>query len=56
MHIHVEKDNVEAKFWLFPGVRVAYNDGYDARVLRELLGIIEANRDRIERSWNEFFS
>jgi len=56
VHIHVEKDNVEAKFWLFPGVRVAYNDGYDARVLRELLGIIEANRDRIERSWNEFFS
>jgi hypothetical protein len=56
VHIHVEKDNVEAKFWLYPGVRVAYNDGYDARALRELLGIVEANRDRIERAWNEFFS
>jgi len=55
VHIHVEKDNVEAKFWLIPEVRVAYNDGYDARTLRELLEIVEANKDRIERAWNEFF-
>ena len=54
-HIHVEKDNLEAKFWLTPEVRVAYNDGYDARTLRELLEIVEANKDRIERAWNEFF-
>ena len=56
VHSHVEKDDVEAKFWLNPGVRVAYNDGYDACTLRELLGIVEANRDRIERAWDEFFS
>ena len=55
-HIHVEKDDLEAKFWLRPEVRVAYNDGFDARNLRELLSIIETNRDRIERAWNEFFS
>lgn len=55
VHIHVEKDDMEAKFWLEPVVRVAYNDGYDARVLRQLLEIVEANRDLIERVWNEFF-
>ncbi len=55
-HIHVEKDDLEAKFWLRPEVRVAYNDGFDARSLRELLSIIEANRDLVERAWNEFFS
>jgi hypothetical protein len=55
VHIHVEKDNVEAKFWLNPEVRVAYNDGYDARALRELLAIVEGNRRRIEREWNEYF-
>jgi hypothetical protein len=32
-----------------------YNDGYDARTLRELMEIVEANKDRIERAWNEFF-
>lgn len=55
VHIHVEKNYAEAKFWLIPEAQVAYNDGYDARTLRELLGIVESNRDRIERAWNEFF-
>ena len=55
LHIHVEKDNVEAKFWLNPTVHVAYNDGYDARVLRELQGMVEANQNRIVRAWNEYF-
>jgi hypothetical protein len=55
VHIHVEQMGVEAKFWLRPEVRVAYNDGYDARTLRLLLGIVETNRKVIERAWNEFF-
>jgi len=55
MHIHVGNENLEAKFWLKPEVRVAYNDGCDARTLRELLVIVEANKDRIERAWDEFF-
>jgi len=56
VHIHVEKDNMEAKFWLKPEVKLAYNDGYDSRTLRELLGIVEINKNRIERAWDEFFS
>ena len=55
VHIHVEKDGVEAKFWLNPEVKVAYNDGYDARTLRELLAIVQRNKLRIERVWNEYF-
>jgi hypothetical protein len=56
VHIHVEKDNMEAKFWLKPEVKLAYNDGYDSRTLRELLGVVEINKNRIERAWDEFFS
>jgi len=55
VHIHVEKDGLEAKFWLEPEVRVAYNDGYDARTLRQLLEIVATNQGRIKRAWNEFF-
>jgi hypothetical protein len=51
----VEKGNSEAKFWLQPEVKVAYNDGYDARTLREVLGLVEQHRLLIERKWNEFF-
>jgi len=54
-HIHVERDDVEAKFWLNPTVRVAYNDGHDARTLRELQSLVEANKNRIVRAWNEYF-
>jgi hypothetical protein len=55
IHIHVERDDVEAKFWLHPDVSLAYNEGYNARTLRELLGIVERNRNLIERAWNEYF-
>lgn len=56
VHIHVEKDGDEAKFWLRPEVSMAYNDGHSARTLRELTEIIEQNKELIERTWNEFFA
>ena len=55
LHIHVERNDVEAKFWLKPTVKVAYNDGYDAQTLRELQSLVEANSSRIARAWNEHF-
>jgi hypothetical protein len=56
VHIHVEKDDAEAKFWLEAEVSVAYNNGYSARTLRELRTIVASNRERIERAWDEYFS
>jgi hypothetical protein len=55
VHIHVERDSHEAKFWLHPAVRVAYNDGFDSRTLRLLSEIVQANKERIERAWDDFF-
>ena len=55
VHIHVDRAELEAKFWLIPEVRVAYNDGYDARTLRELLQIVEANKELFVRAWHEHF-
>jgi len=55
VHVHVEKEGVEAKFWLRPAVRVAYNDGYDARSLRLITALVTAQRERIERAWHEYF-
>ena len=45
----------EAKFWLTPLIRVADNDGFDSRTLRELAEVVEQNVELIERSWNEHF-
>jgi hypothetical protein len=55
VHVHVERGDGEAKFWISPDVRVAYNDGMDAKALREALELVEANRERIEQAWHEFF-
>jgi hypothetical protein len=54
-HVHVDKDDCEAKFWIEPTVSVAYNDGFDAKTLRQLLGIVVANSNRIERAWHDYF-
>lgn len=56
VHIHVAQAGMDAKFWLFPEVRLAYNRGYDARMIKRLQEIVEAHRDEIERAWNDHFS
>lgn len=55
VHVHVIKDGIEAKFWLWPDIQLAYNDGFNARTLRELVDSVESNRARITEAWNEFF-
>jgi hypothetical protein len=55
VHIHVVKDEIDAKFWLWPEVSVVYNDGFNAKTLRELVEVISNRRDEIARAWNEFF-
>lgn len=54
-HIHAVKGDIDAKFWLFPEVSVAYNDGFDARTLRQLMQIVVERRNTIHEAWNEFF-
>ena len=56
MHIHVRSADGEAKFWLTPTVYLADSDGFDARTLRELQGVVASNAELIERMWNEHFA
>lgn len=54
-HVHVMKDGVDAKFWLWPEVSVAYNDGFNAKTLRELVEVIEVRRTEIAQAWDNHF-
>jgi uncharacterized protein DUF4160 len=56
IHIHVAKNGSDAKFWLQPEVKVAYNKGFDARTLSMLSKAIEKRREEIERAWDEHFA
>ena len=55
-HIQVRKAGAEAKFWLSPGVRLARNDGFDARTLRRITGMVINHRDSLEKAWHEHFA
>lgn len=55
VHIHVTKDDADAKFWLHPEVRLAYNRGFKAHELGVLRNVIRQRRDEIEGAWNGFF-
>lgn len=54
-HIHVRGVEGEAKFWLTPGVLLARNDGFNARDLKELLGVVEENHTMLMEAWNDYF-
>jgi hypothetical protein len=53
-HVHVERDDAEAKFWLEP-VRLARSHGFSAHELRQLEVIVTDNQQTIMDKWNDFF-
>ena len=54
-HVHVERDQHEAKFWLGPPVHLSYNQGFGPGEIRDIQRLIRLNLDRLRRSWDEFF-
>jgi hypothetical protein len=54
-HVHVERDNNLAKFWLDP-VRLQTGGGFSRRELSRIQTLVEDNREMLARSWNEFFN
>lgn len=53
-HIHVERDDCYAKFWLNP-VSLSDSLGVSGRELRRMHSIVVENRELFIRSWNEHF-
>ncbi len=53
-HVHVERDDREAKFWLDP-VRMERSRGFARKEIADVLRIIEENRQSLLESWHEYF-
>lgn len=56
VHIHVRSNKSEAKFWLLPDVRLAYNRGFDSHTLKRIQSIIEQHQNFLEGAWNDYFA
>jgi len=51
-HIHVIREQTEAKLWIKPTVSVACNDGFAQHELRKVMRLVEENKELIEDEWN----
>lgn len=56
VHIHVRRDNIIAKFWLEPNVRLADNYGFTTSELNKILKITIENKQFFIQKWNEYFN
>lgn len=54
-HVHVERDDKVAKFWLDP-VRLEYSGGFNRKEIKKLIYIVEKHQQKIIENWNEYFS
>jgi hypothetical protein len=53
-HIHVERDDNVAKFWLDP-VRIERSVGFRPVELRAIQRLVEAQRSGLREAWREYF-
>jgi hypothetical protein len=53
-HVHVERDDCEAKFWLDP-VRLERSRGFRRKEINRVRELIEEHRQQLLESWDEFF-
>ena len=52
-HIHVARDDLEAKLWLNP-VSLAKNYGFPSNELNELAQLVEEHKTLLEEAWNHY--
>ena len=54
IHIHVEKDDAEAKIWINP-VKEEYAYGFKSKDRKKILELVKEHSELITKSWNEHF-
>jgi hypothetical protein len=54
-HVHVERDDSKAKFWLDP-VRLEGSGGFRGIELTRLTAMVEEHSDQLRSAWDEYFS
>jgi hypothetical protein len=54
-HVHVERDQNAAKFWLDP-IRLQNSGGFPRHEIRRIQKIIVDNQSTLMERWNEFFN
>jgi hypothetical protein len=54
-HVHIERDDCMAKFWLQP-VRLVRSNGFARVEIDRLRRLTEDNQIKLMEKWNEYFN
>ena len=54
-HVHVERDNQIAKFWLAP-VRLQVSGGFSRSELNRIQKLVEEHQGTLLEGWHDFFN
>jgi hypothetical protein len=54
-HIHVERNDKIAKFWLDP-VRLQSSGGFSRTEISKIHKILQENQSELMEAWNEYFN
>jgi len=54
-HVHVERENCMAKFWLNP-LRLAHSGDFGRAEIRRIEQIVAEHRESLLEAWNDFFA
>ncbi len=55
MHVHVQSQNGEAKFWLEPRIQLAQHDSLSQREINEALRLVQEHENDIRDAWRKHF-
>ena len=55
MHVHVQTERGEAKFWLEPRLELAQNYGLTTRDVRLAHSLIKEHENEIRNAWHKHF-
>ena len=53
-HIHVERDDKVAKFWLDP-IRLQNSYGFNRQEINRIQAIIQEHQKQLMEAWNDYF-
>ncbi|MCE7990114.1 MAG: DUF4160 domain-containing protein [Caldilinea sp. CFX5] len=53
-HMHVDRENLSAKLWLDPDIRIAENLGYSRHELRVIERLARENLEVLRNEWDDF--
>lgn len=55
MHVHVQGQSGEAKFWLEPSIELAQSAGLSRREIGEALQLVQEHENDIRNAWRKHF-